>query len=88
MEQNISHLSKIITPALISNILEAVLLISRILVCITSSFTFAFFAFRNKEKKKKKAKNPKQAESSNRCQSVTNKFNINCVLGLQVKRQV
>lgn len=44
MEQIISYLSKIITHALISNILEAVLLISRILVCITSSFTFDFFA--------------------------------------------
>lgn len=83
MEQNISHLSKIITPALISNILEAVLLISRILVCITSSFTFAFLPFATK--KKKKAKNPKQAEPSNCCPSLTNKFNINCV---QVKQQV
>lgn len=53
MEQNICHLSNIITPALISNILEAVLLISRILVCITSSFTFAFLPFATKKKKKK-----------------------------------
>lgn len=53
MEQNISPLSKIITPALISNILEAVLLTSRILVCITYSFTFAFLPFATKKKKKK-----------------------------------